>query len=113
MSCTISETKKQALRRRVLRGAELLDEQHAGWALKIDTAKLDLGCCYQCILGQLYGVFSDGLVALNLEDDDADADYTDLGLDGEKVEMYPILDELWKEQIQQRLKKGEVSCDGS
>ena len=39
----------------VAKGATLLDQQVPGWAERIDLPMLDIGSCYHCILGQLYG----------------------------------------------------------
>jgi hypothetical protein len=48
----------------VTRGAALLDREFPGWAERIDLPTLDLGDCYQCILGQLFEeaaeLYSDG-----------------------------------------------------
>ncbi len=48
----------------VKQGAELLDRINPGWFLAINTEELDLGDCDKCVLGQLYGEYTDGKVAL-------------------------------------------------
>jgi len=37
----------------VARGAAWLDENHAGWWMEIDLARLDLGSLDNCVIGQL------------------------------------------------------------
>lgn len=37
------------------RGARLLDDIKPGWYKLIDLGQLDMGNCYRCILGQVYG----------------------------------------------------------
>jgi hypothetical protein len=44
-------------RSRVAKGAALLDDKRPGWADRIDLASLDMGCCSQCVLGQVFGSF--------------------------------------------------------
>lgn len=48
------------------RGARLLDENKPGWAGCINRDSLDIGTMYSCVLGQLYGNFTRGLVWLGL-----------------------------------------------
>ena len=47
-------------------GMALLDEQDPGWRESIDTATLTLRDGCDCVLGQRYGVFGDGLTALGI-----------------------------------------------
>jgi hypothetical protein len=47
------------------RGAKLLDEKYEGdWREKIDVDELDMDNQDECVLGQLYGDYEDGLVKL-------------------------------------------------
>jgi hypothetical protein len=39
---------------RVQNGAKWLDENHPGWASRIDVSVLDIGSCDSCVLGQLF-----------------------------------------------------------
>jgi len=48
-------------------GALLLDADVPGWGGRIDEAKLDLGSCDDCVLGQVYGSYSSGCSALRLD----------------------------------------------
>lgn len=49
---------------RVSRGVALLDERKPNWRELIDTKKLDMTCQYNCILGQVYRSYMQGLSAL-------------------------------------------------
>jgi hypothetical protein len=53
-------------RERVGRGAGRLDRDRPGWADAIEGGRLDLGHACNCPLGQLYGHYGLGLVALDL-----------------------------------------------
>ena len=55
---------------RVREGAALLDERRPGWRGAIDVERLDLGSCFNCVLGQLYGQFGYGMLTLLDVDDD-------------------------------------------
>lgn len=59
-------TTNNDLAARVRRGAALLDRKIPGWAKKIDAHRIEIHCCYNCILGQLYGHYDDGFHALGL-----------------------------------------------
>ena len=53
---------------RVQDGAARLDRDHSPtWDTQISCSQLDLGHPELCVLGQLYGSFSIGLQALNLD----------------------------------------------
>lgn len=55
---------------RVGRGAELLDRLRPGWAAEIDVERLDVGDARHCPLGQLYGNYREGRIALGIPGDD-------------------------------------------
>jgi hypothetical protein len=46
---------------RVTRGAALLDEHRPGWALRLDTSRLDIADAGVCTLGQEFGAYTRGL----------------------------------------------------
>lgn len=54
------------MKNNVLRGIELLDRQVPGWRDRIDWDKLDMANCYRCILGQLFGKYSEGVEELGV-----------------------------------------------
>src|SRR5690625_6974131 len=49
---------------RVKKGAELLDTAQPNWYEQIELSQLDLSSCRKCILGQMFGDFSDGAEVL-------------------------------------------------
>jgi hypothetical protein len=56
----------QTAAERVAAGAMLLDERKPGWYKTIDNALLNIASCRKCVLGQVYGDFSDGVRELAL-----------------------------------------------
>jgi hypothetical protein len=54
-------------RSRVERGAALLDAQSPGWEKKIDPGTLDISSIDNCVLGQVYGSYGNGLRVLGGE----------------------------------------------
>ena len=53
---------------RVAKGAALLDERQPGWPRWVNVATLDVDDCWRCPLGQVFGGYGSGVVALNLSD---------------------------------------------
>lgn len=49
-------------------GMKLLDQEVPGWRGKVDPNWLIMNNCTHCILGQLFGNYSDGADALGLSD---------------------------------------------
>lgn len=45
----------------VNRGVRLLDEINPNWHRKVDLSKFDLGSPTMCVLGQVYGEFTDAI----------------------------------------------------
>ncbi len=45
---------KETIRRRVKRGAALLDERFPEWRTKVNPNRLAIKNCYHCVLGQLF-----------------------------------------------------------
>jgi len=54
------------LRKRVRRGAVLLDKQNSGWEENVRVDILNMSCADNCVLGQLYGNYFTGSVQLRL-----------------------------------------------
>jgi hypothetical protein len=50
---------------RAARGAALLDEIRPGWWRSVAFDQLAMDSCDQCVLGQVFGEYSDGLQALD------------------------------------------------
>lgn len=55
------------LEERVRRGAILLEEAWPTWRDEIDLDELNLSDMYNCVLGQVYGSFTAGTRALNID----------------------------------------------
>lgn len=62
----LTQTERQALHDRVQEGKKLLDELEPDWRFLIDEDLLDMADCELCILGQLYGSFTDGVNHLGI-----------------------------------------------
>jgi len=95
MAATVSA--RDALRA-AKRGAKFLDEQLGrGWRRKIRRRQLDLAEPCNCVLGQLYGDYSDGAYELGL----VYSEEVRLGFDSEEEE-YEALTAAWLEVLRGR-----------
>ena len=47
-------------------GIQLLDAERPGWKSEVDLDNLDLGSCGVCVLGQIFGEYSEGLSELGI-----------------------------------------------
>ena len=81
--------------RRVRRGAELLDRVHPGWREKIQIDTLDISSTRHCILGQLYGSYSEGLNAVGRVWTGRHWGFILLS-----PLFEPVLQQAWKEEVQ-------------
>lgn len=57
------------LAERVQTGIGVLDEHRPGWLETIDLEHLDLSLSCQCVLGQLWGNFDNGILVLEADHD--------------------------------------------
>ncbi len=48
----------------VARGAAILDENKTGWFNRIDFKRFDIAASLDCVLGQVFGNYSDGITSL-------------------------------------------------
>lgn len=55
------------LKEKIKKGARFLDKKVPKWWRKINTSTLDIDSCEDCILGQLFGYYENGIKELNLE----------------------------------------------
>lgn len=95
----IQKDADEAAERAAEKGASLLDRIKPDWFKAIDQDKLDIGSFKYCILGQLFGSWSAGKKALQTKNS---------GVYGFAPPTFfscfsHRLDDVWKEQIQQRL----------
>lgn len=89
------------------RGAELLDLVRPGWYMQVQPGKLDLGNRQRCVLGQLYGDYILGVLAIQ-PSVDAIAYGFDLSLSitwlwpGAKERSFSQLTDAWRTEIANR-----------
>lgn len=94
-------------RRRVARGAALLDAEVPGWVQRVDPGLLALESCTSCLLGQLFGDYVTGYRCVVLPRRMAAAQY---GFDitmaesrGIRRVQYRRLTDAWLEAIASRV----------
>ncbi len=86
----------------------ILDTTKPNWKSRIDKNRLDMSYCEDCILGQLYGLYTRGMLELNLNNEEAvkyalqvqgalSASFS--GSDGQVEEDYAKLTKVWKEVL--------------
>jgi hypothetical protein len=83
----------------------LLDRKYPGWAEKISLDTLAMESCDNCILGQLFGSFREGMDALGI------AFGSSRGFDrpcGTDNAAYKILADAWRAAIRVRLAMPEL-----
>ena len=83
---------------------QLLDKKAPGWARRIHLGRLKLQSCRFCVLGQLFGTYVEGLMALGLDASEA----KDLGFERTDYWTYPRLNVRWNRFIKKvrRSKQG-------
>lgn len=102
----------------VKNGAYWLDENHPGWASKIELENLEMDDCENCIVGQAIGEYSSTCrlaagvdsyagrmvwsVANGFDVPEAIMKGEDISLD-RMYEQYRTLETLWTDQVQDRL----------
>lgn len=59
-------TERTSLASRVRAGVALLDREEPGWFKRVDLARLNVGSCSMCVLGQLFGAYASGVAELDL-----------------------------------------------
>ena len=92
-------------RARAAAGSALLDRMVPGWWRIVKLRPLDIGDSCNCVTGQLFGTYGDGLTELGLELDEAKA----YGFDTASQDSgsnYWILTRSWKDEIRRR-REGE------
>ena len=88
----------------VAAGIELLDGMWPRWECEIDLDRLRLSDGERCVLGQLYGEYTDALRELGFDDDDAINYGFDIpGPPWDSIDMrYDFLTEQWRAVIADR-----------
>lgn len=96
---------------RVAAGVAFLDRQVPGWVDRIDVDNLNVASPVNCVLGQLYGMYSSGISALGLDQDQAAALGFQVEVTGDSfsdfvralvasAEEYPALTDEWRRVIE-------------
>lgn len=103
------------LRRRVRRGARLLDKKVPDWPSRIDPALLDMSSPNSCIVGQTFassensynvGLAQLGIDTLSAGDVTHGFEHGPVCTSGSAAEEYSVLAELWLEEAKERLNTG-------
>jgi hypothetical protein len=89
---------REILAKRVDKGIEYLNGHNPGWLDKVDLESLNLGQNCNCILGQLYGHYSNAHWANFGED--VHEGYGMKFWANSSPENYALLTSIWKEKIQ-------------
>jgi hypothetical protein len=102
----ITRPERAATRRRVVRGAMLLDRADVGWACRVDLDRLDMASQDNDVLGQLYGSFMRGYAYL-MRYLPAGVPYAASGFGftgrADTVREYDALDREWADAVRRRL----------
>lgn len=92
----------------VAHGASYLDDVVPDWFTRINPDELNMDSCYTCLLGQLYGEFTEGRAELAIPNGDGYKYGFDLARGGPESTAairggYVLLARLWQIEIQSRL----------
>jgi hypothetical protein len=108
----ISAQRQTFLRQAVAEGVRLLDAKEPHWSTRINLGALDMEQCDRCILGQVYGDYTEGvekvfLIPVSPQDPVPDIVY-DYGFNAPLVqrtykEEVAFLAECWKAVIEKRM----------
>jgi len=96
---------------RVKKGAELLDTAQPNWYEQIELSQLDLSSCKKCILGQMFGDFSDGAEVLFKDELSSSIDKCGFDIDRELLlentpeEVWELLCTYWRHEVVSRRAK--------
>lgn len=77
----MSEWTKQVARERAERGAARLNEHEVHWRGLINLSRLDMSSTSECVLGQVFDDYNEGLEALQLPFDGEAYDDVSFGFD--------------------------------
>ena len=83
----------------VQHGMTLLDRVRPGWDAEIDLTRLDISCPNDCLLGQLYGSFAQGMRRLSVP---ASVYGFHAPPYSNRAESLALLTEAWREAIGNR-----------
>jgi len=96
------------LRSNVELGARMLDKQRPGWHRNIDVDVLDQRSTRNCVLGQTFGDYYDGITSLYGETEASEACLAGFTIDPfttyPRGEVWDALNKTWKAEIKGRLR---------
>jgi hypothetical protein len=96
-------------RSRAEKGAAVLDGPRPGWYRRVNIEALDLNDCFECVVGQVFGHYTDGREALGIDGIRA----RELGFDFREIFDDPEeLSRAWRELIRERLENDNPVIDG-
>lgn len=101
-------SKYQSIKGRVAAGVKLLDKLCPGWQLTIDVPELDISSPSRCVLGQVFGAYTEGLDYL-LRNTPKGGDIVPLtthfgfALSSHEDGKYPLLTRTWQKAIREAL----------
>ncbi len=108
----MAKTTEAKLQERVEAGAAFLNVVYPRWYKHMNTKILDLGDPHKCVLGELYGGYSTGKDALDIEGQlvvQGNGTVTKASLLGFDTELpyknYAVLTKLWVKKIKSLLKQ--------
>jgi hypothetical protein len=98
----------ESIKKRVARGAALLDEKSPGWHLKIYPSVLKMSSCFNCVLGQACGGFGpeafDGL-GIEYPEDAVPYGFDFDPKSNNSYHEYTALREAWIREVERRREK--------
>lgn len=89
----------------VARGAALLDEKVPDWFLRIEPAQVEIENCTTCVLGHLFGDYTEGLLELDIELQGGTHGFTSVhhaDLHNTVDLQFEVLNTLWRDKIASR-----------
>lgn len=96
----LRERKEAAIRselaQHVAQGITLLSKHDPNWRMKIVMSRLSMMSCADCILGQLFGSYEEGLLILDIGRDDLPNQY---GFRAVDPTNYRVLQGIWLERL--------------
>ena len=104
---TLFEIEHPEFYRAVQAGSQLLDKIEPSWASKINLSSLNLPTQCDCILGQIYGSYGEGLKKVHLfsgGDHGFSSKITNQETIESNTKQYVILQEMWVHEILKRRK---------
>lgn len=104
-AAVMNEEQREVGTARIAKGVAILDVHAPGWQEEIDPEALDLRSLTQCVLGQVFGGFGDGMEALfgsvyaEMNAHSQECLAARYGFESAEDVTYAVLTELWRERL--------------